>query len=118
MSNRFLIIILLIMSYPSSAFECVIKTKQQHYQKADLVFSGEVKSISKFTIDRFLKVTFKNIELIKGKFKKSKFVITNDKDELFGYSFLLGKTYTVYAETKFDEFYTSSCSYTKIHLKD
>jgi len=61
------------MSYPSSTFEYVIKTKQQHYQKAELVFSGEVKSIKKSAIDGFLKVTFKNIELINGEFTYSIF---------------------------------------------
>jgi len=92
--NRNLLLLLLLLGYPASAFACSCGPQQsisEAFTEAEAVFLGEVTSFEQGVAH------FKTERGWKGIFSNKLSVHTNPSPSLCGYSFKTGKRYLVYA---------------------
>lgn len=119
----FLVTSLLVLNPDSaSACSCLRSTPEEHFARANAVFSGKVievdgKQNTQIPLpDSFLnrQIKFEVSRVWKGNVEKQEVVLTSDSSASCGYSFEKGKEYLVYASEQDGKLQTGLCSGTNL----
>jgi hypothetical protein len=123
-AGRVLVVIVLGLSgvaataSPCWACSCAADTPKGYARKADVVFTGIVKSVSSADDDGTLgdddvKVRFRVKTVYKSKAARATTIRTNESEAACGFTFVEGKRYTVFAQKAKRRLSTNLCSGTK-----
>lgn len=84
---------------------------EDHFKDSSFVFKGMVDSIE-YCCDGMRKVKFKVNHVLKGESRETEEILTDKVigHDAFGYPFMCGGNYIVYASMKYDYLYASRCS--------
>ena len=104
---------------PCLACSCAAFAPKEYAERADVVFTGVVRSISGADFDDgaygddITTVRFRVRAVYKGQVRRLANVLTNESDAACGYPFSVGKKYTVFASRGKAKLSTGLCSGTE-----